>query len=155
MDQFSRRQNNLCKAELIPRKVLTRLAAAAKLINPCRQSRQAPGPGSAGQPCTSRRALVAGEGARPPAMGALRDPWPRRLRTRRPAARRRRGTASGGRREKHPLGPLGDLLGAVPQSWSCTGLKGGGRHGMLSGPSPASAHGETRFCPPKSQLRST
>lgn len=34
MDQFSRRQNNLCKAELISRKVLTGSAATVKPLNP-------------------------------------------------------------------------------------------------------------------------
>lgn len=57
MDQFSRRQNNLCKAELIPHKVLTHLVAAAKLINPCHSTgRAAPGPESAGQPWMSCQA---------------------------------------------------------------------------------------------------
>lgn len=67
MDQFSRRQNNLCKAELIPCEVLTRLVAVAKLINPwrqSRQSRQALGLGSAGQPWTSHPAgrCISGRG---------------------------------------------------------------------------------------------
>lgn len=57
MDQFSRRQNNLCKAELIPHKVLTHLVAAAKLINPCgSRGRAVPWLGSAGQPWISCQA---------------------------------------------------------------------------------------------------
>lgn len=57
MDQFSGRQNNLCKAELIPHKVLTHLEAGAKLLNPCRSTgREVLGLGSAGQPWISCQA---------------------------------------------------------------------------------------------------
>lgn len=156
MDQFSRRQNNLCKAELIPCKVLTRLVAAAKLINPwrqSRQSRQALGPGSVGQPWTSGlagRPISGRGGARPSVMGARRDPWPRWLRTRRPAVRRRRGAssewwrkgeASLGTSQGHPRSGAAKLELHGAERW--------GQHGMLPAPSPASADGETTILSPK------